>query len=181
MQLLLLLLAQLVSCSSYSPPKKVDVPFSKGTSFKVSQGPFGKASHSEKGNEFSWDFDVPYVTSVLEIEDGEVLQVWEPQKGGGCEAKYSDSAHNIKIEHADGSVSQYVHVESLVKEGSRVRRGDVIARTSMNGFICSPQLHFGVYKSKEHLYSSPKRQTLPIYFNRFYNGSLSEGKTYRVK
>lgn len=181
MKLLFLALLLLISCSSNPPSKKVDVPFSNGTSFKVSQGPFGKASHSEKGNEYSWDFDVPYGTNVLAIDEGEVIQEWEPKKGGGCESKFSDDAHNIKIELVDGSVAQYVHVESLVKEGSKVRRGDVIARTSMNGFICSPQLHFGIYKSKENLYSSPGRQTLPLYFNGFSRGELIEGETYKAK
>jgi len=50
--------------------KKVELPFSKATSFFISQGAFGKDSHNEKGNEYSWDFAVPYGTKVMAIEAG---------------------------------------------------------------------------------------------------------------
>lgn len=38
--------------------KRAILPFSPGTKFEISQGAFGKQSHSEPGNEYSWDFDV---------------------------------------------------------------------------------------------------------------------------
>jgi len=155
--------------------KAVDLPFPVGVEFTVSQGAFGKASHNEPGNEYSWDFDVPFGTPVTAVEAGRVIEVWHPDQGGGCEPKYSAAAHNIKVEHADGTVAQYVHVDSIVEVGQEVRRGEIIAVTGNNGWICQPQLHFGVYASKSELYSSPKRKTIPVQFRGLPNGLAVTG------
>jgi len=106
--------------------KTVRLPFKEGTSFIVSQGAFGRNSHNEPGNEYNWDLSVPYGTEVIAIEGGKVIEVWQPRKGGGCEKKYSDVAHNIKIEHADGTVAQYVHIETDKKIGDQVEEGQLI-------------------------------------------------------
>jgi len=92
--------------------KQVRIPLPSGVSFIISQGAFGKNSHDEKGNEYQWDFDVPYGTEVVAAASGRVLAVWEPHEGGGCDPKFSGAAHNIKVVHDDGTVAQYVHVES---------------------------------------------------------------------
>lgn len=156
--------------------KKVRLPFLKNTKFVISQGAFGTKSHMERGNEYSWDFDVPYGTPVVSVESGVVLEVWEPNNGGACDKKFSDAANNIKIEHTDGSVAQYVHVSSKVKWGEHVNEGRQIAVTAMNGWICSPQLHFGIYKSKAHLYSTTQRETIPVVFIGLPNfGKATEG------
>jgi len=156
--------------------KRERLPFPANIKLTVSQGAFGKKSHMEPGNEYSWDFDVPYGTSVVSVENGTVLEVWEPNGGGGCDPKFKDVAHNIKIEHEDGSVAQYVHVSSKVKPGDQVREGEEIGVTAMNGWICSPQLHFGIYKSKNNLYNSPKRETIPVVFDGLPNsGKALEG------
>jgi hypothetical protein len=156
--------------------KRERLPFPTGVKFLVSQGAFGKKSHNELGNEYSWDFDVPYGTPVVSVENGTVLEVWEPSGEGGCDSKFSDLAHNIKIEHEDGTVAQYVHISAQVKAGDQVREGQQIGVTAMNGWICSPQLHFGIYRSKDHLYSSPKRETLPVSFDGLPEfGKASEG------
>ena len=154
---------------------KIHLPFSSQTKFIISQGAFGKQSHSEKGNEYSWDFDVPYGTAVLAVEAGEVIEVWQPDKGGGCDPTLSDYAHNIKIRHTDGKVAQYVHVNSLVKVGDQIKVGQQIAVTAENGWICTPQLHFGVYNSDKNLYNSPDRQTVPVYFVEIPNGLAKQG------
>lgn len=143
---------------------KVHIPFEAGTRFTISQGAFGTASHSEPGNEYSWDFDVPYGTDVTAVADGKVIEVWQPEKGGECDPRFASLAHNLKIEHRDGTVAQYVHIEILVKNGDVIKTGQRIAKTAKNGWICQPQLHFGVYKSKDHLYSSDHRQTVPLLF-----------------
>lgn len=154
---------------------KVHLPFEAGTNFVVSQGAFGTDSHSEPGNEYSWDFDVPVGTYVTSVADGEVIDIWEPRKGGGCDPSFSDSAQNMKVKHWDGTVAQYVHIESLVTKGNLVKAGQRIAKTAMNGFICKPQLHFGVYKSEEHLYFSDKRQTIPVLFIEIPGGLARRG------
>ena len=145
--------------------KRTRLPFPPRTNFLISQGAFGRQSHIEQGNEYSWDFDVPLGTSVVAVEDGKVIDVWEPNLGGGCDEKYNNTAHNIKVQHEDGSVAQYVHVASQIKLGEEVREGQVIATTAVNGWICQPQLHFGIYRSKDQLYNSTHRETLPLLFD----------------
>lgn len=161
--------------------KTVNLPFKTGTKFTVTQAAFGKISHNEPGNEYNWDLGVPYGTEVVAIEPGIVIEVWEPNKGGGCDPKFSNVAHNIKIEHSDGSVAQYIHIASKVKVGDNISAREVIATTSMNGWICRPHLHFGIYKSKNHLYMSPHRQTIPLRFKGCSNGNLIEKKEYKVE
>lgn len=187
------LLFLISSCANYRTPyetpsspvkqeyKEISLPFKTGTKFKVSQGAFGKKSHSEPGNEYSWDFDVPYGTSVLAIEAGRVIGVWEPNLGGVCNESFKANAHNIKIEHSDGTVAQYVHIKSRVQVGDLIKKRQVIATTSQNGFICQPHLHLGVYQSRKHLYHSPGRKTLPLFFRGLPEGQARDGATYEVR
>ena len=53
--------------------RKVVIPLTLGTKFKISQGAFGCCTHNDPGYEYSWDFDVPYGTSVRSVEDGKVI------------------------------------------------------------------------------------------------------------
>ncbi|MBF0363715.1 MAG: M23 family metallopeptidase [Oligoflexia bacterium] len=169
-----------VSITTKQSFKKVFLPFSPGTRFLVSQGAFGKSSHSEPGNEYSWDFDVPFGTSVLAVEDGIVIDIRKPNAGSGCNYKFSDVAHNINILRQDGTVAQYVHINSKVKVGEHVKKGDIIAVTAENGWICRPQLHFGIYRSVKTLYNSPNRETIPLFFEAIPDGIACEGKEYVV-
>ena len=121
---------------------QVGLPLALGTPFSVSQGAFGLNSHNEKGNEYSWDLKVPLGTDVLSIADGKVIEIFKPSSEGGCDSKFSNSANNVKVEHKDGTVAQYVHVSSRVKLGEKVKKGDVVGVTNMTGWICSPHLHF---------------------------------------
>lgn len=160
--------------------KKVALPFRPGTEFKISQGAFGQNSHNEPGNEYSWDFDVQLGTPVVAVQRGKVIGVWEPGKGGGCDPKFSSAAHNVKIEHRDHTVAQYVHINSRVKVGHIVEAGQVIGLTAQNGWMCTPQLHFGIYASHAELYDSPKRKTIPLLFDGLPDGLARSGLRGRV-
>jgi murein DD-endopeptidase MepM/ murein hydrolase activator NlpD len=144
--------------------KEVRVPLPSGTSFLISQGAFGKSSHSQKGIEYRWDFDVPYGTPVVAVEDGVVFAVHVPNKGGGCDPKYSEVPNTLLVKHTDGSIAQYTHIDARVRRGDAVKVGDVIAITAMNGDICTPQLDFLVFKSDQTLYDSAARESIPLRF-----------------
>jgi murein DD-endopeptidase MepM/ murein hydrolase activator NlpD len=159
--------------------KHLPLPLPSGTRTRVRQGAFGRSSHREPGNEYSWDFEVSYGTPVLAVAGGDILEVYQPSVGG-CDPRYADRANNVKLRLADGTVAQYVHVDSLVEVGQRVTAGQVIARTAHNGWICYPHLHFGVYLSERHLYGSPDRRTIPIHFEGVPGGIVREGRTYAV-
>jgi len=153
-------------------------PFAPGTSVFVHQGPFGPMSHQERGIGYAWDLDVPEGTEVLAIADGTVIGLYAPGQGGGCEARFADVAHNIKVEHDDDTVAQYVHVDPMVKLGDRVIVGQPIAKTAINGFICTPHLHLGVYASRERMFDSPSPRSLPLRFAGI--GALVEGDRVTV-
>jgi murein DD-endopeptidase MepM/ murein hydrolase activator NlpD len=186
--LLLLLLIGAVACRSrhqnayesatvaqLASFKRVRLPLPTGTHFVISQGAFGRASHNERGIEHRWDFDVPYGTPVVAVDGGRVIAVREPRRGGGCDPKYGDVPSSILVEHADGSVAQYVHIEPRVVAGQSVAEGEPIAVTAMNGFICTPQLDFLVYRSNRTLYDSPDRESIPLRFEGLPRELATEG------
>jgi murein DD-endopeptidase MepM/ murein hydrolase activator NlpD len=144
--------------------KLVRLPLSSGTHFLVSQGAFGRNTHNQSGIEYRWDFDVPYGTQVVAVEAGTVIAVTEPHQGGGCDPRFSEVPNSMMIKHPDGTVAQYTHIDSRVVVGQAVARGDVIAVTGKNGFICTPQLDFLVYRSDQTLYDSPHRESIPLRF-----------------
>ena len=157
--------------------KRSIIPLRSSQTFEVIQGAFGRESHSETGNEYSWDFAVPFGTDVIAVEGGRIIDVYRPKnsKPGGCDPSLAKFAHNIKVEHLDGTVAQYVHVKSMMPKGSSVARGEPIAKTANNGWLCIPHLHFGIYRSKKHLYDSKNRDTVPLYFEQVPGGILQKG------
>jgi len=187
--LILLVLGTHFSCALFSDPyvrgsredhlkyKRTMLPLRSTQVFHVIQGAFGRDSHDEAGNEYSWDFAVPFGTDVVAVEGGRVIDVFRPKDSppGACDPSLANFAHNIKIEHLDGTVAQYVHVEALVAEGSSVTRGETIAKTANNGWLCEPHLHFSIYRSREHLYHSSRRETVPLYFEQVPGGILKKG------
>lgn len=154
--------------------KTVMLPLPAGTRFKISQGAFGWNTHHDAGHEYTWDFDVPYGTSVLSVEDGTVIGVWEPEgTGGGCDPVFNNTPHTLQIRHDDGTVAQYVHIQARVKTGQRVKKGDTVAITVKNGFICTPQLDFGIYQDERHLYGSGQMRNIPLRFNGLPDGGMA--------
>lgn len=56
----------------------------------------------------------------------------------------------VKINHGYGFVTVYGHLDRiLVKEGQRVKRGEVIGRVGMTGRTTGPHLHYEVWKDGE--------------------------------
>ncbi len=153
--------------------KKIKMPLNESTPFRISQGAVGCCTHNLSGYEYAWDFDVPYGTPVLAAEGGSVIQVWEPNRGGGCDAKFSDLAHNIKILHDDGTVAQYVHIQSKVKLREKVSQGQEIGKTANNGFHCAPQLHFNVFQDKGHIPEAGSPKTIPVLFEGLPDGGIA--------
>jgi|GEM_PF-3524559 len=85
-----------------------------------------------------------------------------------------------KLLHGDGTVAQYVHIESKVKIGDRVQRDQVIAVTANNGFHCTPQLHFNIFQDRNHTPEAGSPKTIPLLFEGLPNGIAREGSTGTV-
>jgi murein DD-endopeptidase MepM/ murein hydrolase activator NlpD len=152
------------SASQRAAFKKVGLPLTASTPFELSQGAFGKNSHHAPGYEYAWDFDVPFGTPIIAVEDGKVIQVWEPEGMGGCDPRFSDLVHNVKVLAHDGTVAQYAHIKSKVRISQNVKKGQVIAETANNRFFCTPQLHFSVFKDRHHLPGNHNAVTIPVLF-----------------
>ena len=119
-------------------------PFSRGRNFKVSQGPGGAFSHKDS---YAFDFVMPLGTPVIAARDGIVASVKSDSNKGGPHALFIEDANYISIYHADGTLANYFHLALggvKVKEGQRVKKGEVIGYSGNTGFSNGPHLHFEV-------------------------------------
>jgi murein DD-endopeptidase MepM/ murein hydrolase activator NlpD len=67
----------------------------------------------------------------------------------------------ILIRHPDGYVTAYANnSELLVKEGDRIRRGQIIAKSGDSGGVSSPRLHFELRKDGKAL--DPTKSLVPL-------------------
>lgn len=81
------------------------------------------------------DISLPLGTSVRVTGDGKVAYV-QRQRGLG---------KVVKIDHGNGIMTVYAHLdESLVKKGTKVKRGDIIARSGNTGRSTAPHLHYEI-------------------------------------
>ncbi len=81
------------------------------------------------------DIAAPHGTPVTAAADGEVLFV-------GVQSGYGKV---VILRHAGGLVTVYAHnSQVLVREGDRVRQGDVVAKVGQTGRTTGPHLHFEV-------------------------------------
>jgi murein DD-endopeptidase MepM/ murein hydrolase activator NlpD len=81
---------------------------------------------------------VPEGTPIKAADDGVVAYAGNELKGYG---------NLVLVRHPNGYVSAYANAsELLVKRGTNVKRGQVIARAGQTGNVNSPQLHFEIRK-----------------------------------
>ena len=87
------------------------------------------------------DYAAPSGTPVVAIADGTVIaRQWDP-KGGG---------NYLKIRHANGYVSGYLHLRGYAKGitvGKRVSQGDLIAYVGSTGASTGPHLDYRIWKN----------------------------------
>ncbi len=84
------------------------------------------------------DYTVPEGTPVFATADGVVQDVSSSNTGSGL---------TVIINHGNGYETSYSHLSrASVHKGSRVRRGDIIARTGDTGLSLTPHLHYEVRK-----------------------------------
>jgi murein DD-endopeptidase MepM/ murein hydrolase activator NlpD len=82
------------------------------------------------------DFTAPLGTEVYASGDGTIESVLSSKRGMG---------NYIVINHGFGYSSIYAHLESFnVKEGRKVRRGDIIGYVGNTGMSIAPHLHYEI-------------------------------------
>ena len=124
------------------------LPYRRGKTFAVLQGPHGAFSH-RGSNEYAVDFDCPVATHVLAARDGVVVAANAGAQGHGTTPAYLElrRVNFVLVLHDDGTLGEYMHLSPIgveVQPGARVRRGDEIALSGNTGFSSTPHLHFQV-------------------------------------
>jgi hypothetical protein len=104
-------------------------------------GAFGWRIHpiyKDKRFHEGMDFGAPPGTDVYATGDGIVREVKESYGGYG---------RQVVITHGFGYETRYAHLLSFnVREGQRVKRGDIIGGVGSTGLSTSPHLHYEVIK-----------------------------------
>lgn len=85
------------------------------------------------------DYPCATGTKIVAVMDGTVVR-----------ANFlSSSGNNIKIQHADKSVSYYLHLSKFkVKTGQKVKQGELIGLAGSTGNSTGPHLHFSLANPK---------------------------------
>jgi murein DD-endopeptidase MepM/ murein hydrolase activator NlpD len=87
------------------------------------------------------DFTAPIGTPVYATGNGEVVEV------SGSVRSRVGLGLSIKIDHGYGYETVYGHLNSFnVKQGQKVKRGDIIAYVGNSGGSTAPHLHYEVHK-----------------------------------
>ena len=144
-----------VAAEAVAPPVVIDhdddyvyrLPYGTDIEYAVLQTYGSRFSHT--GTEFyTIDFAMPEGSLVHAAREGVVVRVDVGSSRGcfveGCEV----FANNIVIEHSDGTMGEYFHLQkggALVAVGQFVMRGQPIALSGNTGYSSLPHLHFGVY------------------------------------
>lgn len=157
------------------------MPYSSGEAFTVIQGFNGTFSHVGE-QAYSIDWEMPEGTEIHAARGGVVVDVKDDENRGGETPEYKDYANYVRVQHDDGTIGEYVHLQQggvRVKVGQHVNTGDLLGLSGNTGFSNRPHLHFWVYKA----FDGYKRQSLPIVFKaREGTGlTLEQGQTYTAE
>ncbi|MEO9887361.1 MAG: peptidoglycan DD-metalloendopeptidase family protein [Balneola sp.] len=98
------------------------------------------------------DYAAPMGTPVISVGDGEIIQ-----------SRYNGAAGNmVKIRHSSTYSTAYLHLNGFasgIKEGRKVRQGQVIGYVGKTGRVTGVHLHYNVYKNDSPV--NPVKLVLP--------------------
>ena len=156
------------------------LPYSPGQAYRVSQAYNGEYSHFG-ADQFAVDWRMPIGTPVHAARGGVVVGVKNDSSVGGDDSKFDWDANYVLIQHPDGTLGQYVHLEKggcRVKVGEQVEVGDLLGLSGNTGHSTGPHLHFSVFKAKD----GKHRQTIPVRYRTTENVAVvpAEGQSYRA-
>jgi murein DD-endopeptidase MepM/ murein hydrolase activator NlpD len=120
------------------------LPFEHKKKIFLIQAYEGMFSH--KG-EKALDFKVKTGTKVCAARDGVVTSTRSNSEKGGLKPENISDGNYITIQHNDGSVAWYWHLQkdgALVRVGDSVKTGQWIGLSGNTGYSAFPHLHFEV-------------------------------------
>lgn len=123
------------------------LPYTKGSRFLFVQGANSSMSHQ---GELSFDFKMKPGSIICAARDGTVIAIKADSEQGGLKDEFLSDGNHIVIQHRDGSIAQYWHLQHkgvLVKVGDMVKQGQVIGFSGNTGYSAFPHLHFQVLDS----------------------------------
>ncbi|RZL07693.1 MAG: M23 family metallopeptidase [Pedobacter sp.] len=131
------------SVTQYSHDYVYELPFPKGSSYKIVQGYGGLFSHQHAA---ALDFNMPVGTAVHAAREGMIYSYKDESDEGGPFASYKRKANYIMIRHSDGSFGCYWHLrkDGVVIKTGPVKKGELIGYSGATGFTLRPHLHFSV-------------------------------------
>lgn len=106
------------------------------TTYTYSSGKIHSSRYKYNGRACGIDISVPVGTEVRAVADGVIVN--QINRGSESFGKW------LEIRHDDGTCSVYAHLSdySMVRQGQRVSKGDLIARSGNTGNSTGPHLHF---------------------------------------
>lgn len=106
------------------------------TTYTYSTGKVHSSRYTYNGRACGIDISVPVGTEVRAVADGVIVN--QINRGSESFGKW------LEIRHDDGTCSVYAHLSdySMVRQGQRVSKGDLIARSGNTGNSSGSHLHF---------------------------------------
>lgn len=129
------------------------LPYAVGEAYRLGQS-YCEPAGSHRGS-YAYDIDMPIGTPIVAARDGVVWMVLDDFEDGDQRPEH---ANDLFIEHRDGTVAQYAHLQHrsfLVQPGDRVVAGQTVAASGDTGAGPIPHLHFEVYRGKDVFTSVP--------------------------
>jgi murein DD-endopeptidase MepM/ murein hydrolase activator NlpD len=153
------------------------MPFGGTQKRVVTQGANGSFTHNGT-SAWAFDFGMPIGTPILAARAGMVVEMTDGYTKSGISESFLDKANAVTILHDDSTFATYAHLDpgSGVREGMRVKVGEMLGFSGNTGFSTGPHLHFSVWKS-----TWEGGHTIPIRFHDGRSGGFlpEEGIAYQ--
>lgn len=160
-----------------SPETTYRLPYPDGHGYGVLQAPGGPVTtHTDQRSAYAIDFDLPEGTPVVVARDGVVVEVVTGHTFGRLDPALKGMDNHVAIVHADGTVSEYVHLQSgpyVVHPGQKVTAGTVLGYSGNTGYSSGPHLHFAVVKPILGTDGKLGAESIPVLF-RFFDGGTPQ-------
>jgi murein DD-endopeptidase MepM/ murein hydrolase activator NlpD len=151
------------------------LPWAHGVKHTVSQGYFGRATHSGL---YALDFDMDEGSPVHAARAGTVIRVKDDGDRGGTLGSYARDGNVIEVLHDDATWAVYAHLQrggARVQKGQRVKAGELIGLSGATGLASGPHLHLAVYRAG---WQEPRSIPTVFYIGETVTASLEDGRTY---